>query len=902
MNITKHTIKRTALATAMATALGSAALPDYVLAAQFEFQYTGWFTMMNPDGSGAFGNSDASSQRFYGNRTAISGTIIFDTTTGAATATMAPFSFGGADNAAATNISFQTINNNMVLGNLGFNWSGNNGIPVSIAWDATGLLDAINQGMAAGDTIGTGKEFDCAPTTQTKITCGLAATDDFSFGGKGSYTLPIGPVPLATTTFNTTDIGTVVLGTNPSGTLPLIADTIGGSPMLTAPFLAWNANFEFETIFLKNDGTSNITAPADINLPFAQVPGPPQSQGVNLGTAAGIVPIGDTAEYCLADTNACAPQGATTEWVTDDGTNTVTVPVTQTVNTLNVDWRSVGAGAAFDTQTVTVTVSDTIPPSIDTMPIDVSVNVTSITDQVCFTGTTASGPLGYLTASDVWEPSPTIEYSLDGFTFFPSNPSPGQDCSTTDPSTGIQFGPNANTVIWRVQDSANPPNERVYNQTVTLNLPTGIVGKACTLDLAYSGFRSTLGDFIMRDANGAQVGTTDTGVTGIIDTTKLCTDPLCTNLGTGDDIVGATLDAGQPFQSLLWRAEPVTLFGPGDWSFDACPGDQSTQCDGDPQPRLLSMTVKDAANNGGVPQLGAHMLFAWGATNDIDVAVVWDVDCGSKQLTTTDSDGDGILGIRMVDGPFRAFNAAFDISATGVDEAGITVPLIADGGYLTSIPAYRNPVPRSSPLPLSTTEIPPGDMPTDSTASRSCVGGCYSFEVSDLIDANDSNGAYKYAQVVLPQTEAIPFWSLYRKFDTATNTWRPYALDARNNVKSAAFDVTGLCPEPGAGNYKVADTNSQLTDKLQGDDNCIQLTIEDNGPNDTDSAIGTVKDPSGVAAVSQPPLKDPATKDDFSDGCTISKTPVDPMQRADWWLLGGLLGWLGFRSRGKRSR
>jgi hypothetical protein len=178
------------------------------------------------------------------------------------------------------------------------------------------------------------------------------------------------------------------------------------------------------------------------------------------------------------------------------------------------------------------------------------------------------------------------------------------------------------------------------------------------------------------------------------------------------------------------------------------------------------------------------------------------------------------------------------------------------------------------------------------------VGSCYSFETTGLIDASDGNGAYKFAQVVLPLNDTIPFWSLYRKFDTTTNTWRNITVDDRNDVKSAPKDENGLCPEPGAGDYKVADSNSQLEGKLQAGDSCIQLTIEDNGPNDSNPAVGTVADPSGVAEVSAPPLADPETS---GGGCTLSSSPVEPLKRADWWLLGGLLGWLGiFRRRHSR--
>jgi len=260
------------------------------------------------------------------------------------------------------------------------------------------------------------------------------------------------------------------------------------------------------------------------------------------------------------------------------------------------------------------------PPTIFTMPAGVTVDVDAVTDNVCFSNDT----IGHLTASDVWTSSPTVEYSLDGLIYFPSNNGAGQmDCSNDFPS-GTSFGPNANTVFWRAVDDAG--NTSTYQQTVTLNLPAGIVGKPCTVDLTTPGFRVMEGNFIMRQPDGGQTGTTDNGVTGIIDPTKLCLNEACSNLGTGDDIVGATMEAGQLFFGIPWTARPITLFGPGTWTFDACPGnDRSSKFSGYTP---LSMTVKDTASNNGIPQLGAHMLFEWGDSKDIDVVVVWDVDCG----------------------------------------------------------------------------------------------------------------------------------------------------------------------------------------------------------------------------------------------------------------------------------
>jgi hypothetical protein len=235
-------MKKTALSAAITAMMGVSATAS---AAVIGVDYSGWFTMVNAGGTDVNVNGDSSGGPMYGRRTAVTGTMTFNTSTGAGSGTMVPFSFFGSGNAAATTISFQAVGDGLggqgplVLGNMGFNWNSNNGIPTSIVLDASGFFAAVGGGGL---------------TTSSTITGGvLGATDGFLFNfGKFSYTLPMGPVPIATTTFNTTDIGTVVLGTNPSGTLPFTDDGIGGSPMKAGPFPGFNANFDITTLHVNS--------------------------------------------------------------------------------------------------------------------------------------------------------------------------------------------------------------------------------------------------------------------------------------------------------------------------------------------------------------------------------------------------------------------------------------------------------------------------------------------------------------------------------------------------------------------------------------------------------------------------------------------------------------------------
>ena len=247
-------LKKTALSAAIAVTMGItiAAAPGTASAAAVTGDWTGLFTIVNSAGAPTQNTSYpyyGDTTWGYGKRTQISGTLNFDTSTGAGSATVNSFEFFAGGPAVATAVSFQAIGDGvggpgtLVLGNLGFNWNNNNGIPVSIVLDAAGFFGALGGGQTSGTISGVGA---------------IPATNDM----KGN--LPIGPAPIATTTFDTTDSGTITLGTNPSGTLPLSNDTVGGSPMRTAPFAGFNANFDLTQV--TNLSVTAVPVPAAVWL------------------------------------------------------------------------------------------------------------------------------------------------------------------------------------------------------------------------------------------------------------------------------------------------------------------------------------------------------------------------------------------------------------------------------------------------------------------------------------------------------------------------------------------------------------------------------------------------------------------------------------------------------------
>ena len=221
-------------------------------AATVTMTFNGVFTLGNAGGAPQVNGDSHDPAGIPGlgsQRTPVSGTATFDTVSGAGSASINAFSFFGGGLASATTVSFQAIGNGsggpgtLVAGTMGFNWNGNTAIPVTAIFDAAGFFANVPApGTTA--TIGTG----CTG-------CATSSTANASVGSPAS----IGAVPMAMTTFNTT-------GTTLSTLFPLVTDGISGSPMTTAPFPGFNANFDFTSITATTAAVSAVPVPAAVWL------------------------------------------------------------------------------------------------------------------------------------------------------------------------------------------------------------------------------------------------------------------------------------------------------------------------------------------------------------------------------------------------------------------------------------------------------------------------------------------------------------------------------------------------------------------------------------------------------------------------------------------------------------
>ncbi|NOX08167.1 MAG: hypothetical protein GXP22_01540 [Gammaproteobacteria bacterium] len=247
----------------IALALGLLLTPTTGSSQILEFDYTATFTMVTASGE-FFTNISELGNSTNGNRTPVTGSMQYDTTLDAGTLLMVPFWFNESI-LSWVGMEMEGIGSNRALFNGMFNWNGIYGVPVSLVWDATGLNNAINSGLSNGSIIN-GSLGGAIPATSNTVK---------SYGPSGGITYPVGPSPLATTTFDTTPVNPPVsLNYTHSGQLPIINDLIidatngdigiGGSPLLAGPFLAYNINIDFNTLELTS--MSAVPAPAALWL------------------------------------------------------------------------------------------------------------------------------------------------------------------------------------------------------------------------------------------------------------------------------------------------------------------------------------------------------------------------------------------------------------------------------------------------------------------------------------------------------------------------------------------------------------------------------------------------------------------------------------------------------------
>lgn len=123
------------------------------------------------------------------------------------------------------------------------------------------------------------------------------------------------------------------------------------------------------------------------------------------------------------------------------------------------------------------------------------------------------------------------------------------------------------------------------------------------------------------------------------------------------------------------------------------------------------------------------------------------------------------------------------------------------------------------------------EVETDTAAVN--IGGIYDFIAYGLPQTGQSY------QLVLPQRLPVPANAVYRKFSDESG-WKDFVSNSKNHVRSAPGE-RGFCPPPGDAVYTAGLTEGHW---------CVQVTVEDGGPNDADGiANAAIVDPGGVAVL-----------------------------------------------------
>jgi hypothetical protein len=185
---------------------------------------------------------------------------------------------------------------------------------------------------------------------------------------------------------------------------------------------------------------------------------------------------------------------------------------------------------------------------------------------------------------------------------------------------------------------------------------------------------------------------------------------------------------------------------------------------------------------------------------------------------------------------------------------------------------------------ITTTDLQNGGYPLPGSEDD-CVSGCWDWILTGLANPGDT------ANVVLPLTAPLPEGFGIWKFYSSINQWELFDTTGGNAVSSSAL-AGGTCPDAGDAAYQSPPKAGDI---------CLQLTIQDGGPNDNDGlANSIITDPGATVLTSGGgPTNPDVTKINDNSSCSISSTKVDPRKRADWWLLAGFLLWLGWLQRQK---
>lgn len=259
----------------------------------------------------------------------------------------------------------------------------------------------------------------------------------------------------------------------------------------------------------------------------------------------------------------------------------------------------------------------------------------------------------------------------------------GDLSAVTTSGTSPGIGAGARDLVYTIDSSAVDTNTQ-GTYSVTYNVTDFDGNKATQITRTVQvGLFAVDSNFTMLDAQGNVAGGTNDIVFDWDQTTNTSETDLNFNM---------TITSSQPFPffGFVWTAHHTRVFGPGTYSFDTGCTVAEIEATGCPpgsaanSGATISMTIP-------LGYVGAHILFDWNTTSNIDVVNVWEIGgvwdqhgtvdpqnqlynglagaapdpATTWKLVSTDVNGDLVNGSPMVDGPFQGFYANFNAGPGG---------------------------------------------------------------------------------------------------------------------------------------------------------------------------------------------------------------------------------------------
>jgi hypothetical protein len=513
------------------------------------------------------------------------------------------------------------------------------------------------------------------------------------------------------------------------------------------------------------------------------------------------------------------------------------------------------------------------------------------------------------------------------------------------------------------------------NKDVKRSTLTAAVLLALSAGTAYSSVNdtgTTNNDFTMISSAG--------GLQGGNNTTAFIWDGTLKTTVVTDGSSNATLSSITKFSGFLWTAHHINVYGPGTYVFDATCASGNPSCGTGTAAQKYTLVVPAG-------YIGAHMLFNWSTSSDIDVLQLWKINdswdatggdpvgsatssdpfCGESITVTacTSANSNGNTrntvwslvsvdtpsstidagaaptsetninhGTKMIDGPFIGSQANFNVMVdtapdafTFTDQTGVATSTVIESAAITLSKAGATGTPvftisvtggeysigtggvyaayTSDPSVITTAQTVKVRHTSSSSACGTAdttltIGG-----VNDTFSTTATGVACSDTRpngFTLTATTGVALSSTVTS-NTITVTGITAAIAVDISVTgdaSSQYSVNGGAYTSAAGTVVLNDTVTVRHTSAATNNTATSTVLHIGGVSDaTNSVTGTFTSTTVAAASTAPTTADAPSG---AGGCSISSKPVSAVERGDWWLVAGLLAWLGvIRARFKRQ-